>query len=130
MEAKDTVMSDAEIETIVRRTFPLFGLNEEGEEDRKKATLELLHAQRDADVEWYEKKRIEWTRMDRDWLRIVKGWRRPGAINTLVQQAKAEIAREILKEISYWKYVSPANLYQFTMNEIIEKLEQSLKDRK
>ena len=54
-----------------------------------------LEAQRDADVEWYEKKRIEWTRMDRNWLRIVKGWRRPEAVNTLIKQARQDTAREI-----------------------------------
>ena len=58
-----------------------------------------LEAQRDADVEWYEKKRIEWTRMDRDWLRIVKGWRRPEAVNTLIQQARQDTARQLIEEI-------------------------------
>ena len=59
--------------------------------------------QRDKDVEWYEKKRIEWTRMDRDWLRIVKGWRRPEAVNTLIQQARQDTAREIFKYVKRLK---------------------------
>ena len=39
--------SEAEIEAIVRETFPLFELDEEGEEDRKQTTIRLLQAQLD-----------------------------------------------------------------------------------
>lgn len=45
MEAKETVMSDKQIEAVIRKRFPVFELNEEGEEERKLATVELLEAQ-------------------------------------------------------------------------------------
>jgi hypothetical protein len=65
------ILSDKQIEVIVRRTFPLFELNEEGEEDRKKATLDLLAKQRDADAAYYE---------------------------PLIQQAKEEVAKEVAEQ--------------------------------
>jgi len=54
MKEKPDVLSEKKIETIIRKVFPLFELNEEGEEDRKETTLSLLKAQRDADVAYYE----------------------------------------------------------------------------
>jgi len=81
-----------------------------------------LEAQRDADVEWYEKKRIEWTRMDRDWLRIVKGWRRPEAVNTLIQQARQDTAREIFEEIE--KRLPITN--EWYVKDLIQKLKSKV----
>ena len=46
-----------------------------------------------------------------------------------VLDGEKKAAREIFEEIESWKYVSPANLYQCTMNEILEKLGQSLKSK-
>jgi len=73
---KPPILSDEQIETIIRRTFPLFELNEEDEEDRKETTLNLLAAQLDVAVTYYE---------------------------PLIQQAKAEVAREIFEV--YDRYV-------------------------
>ena len=41
------LLTDEEIETEIRKVFPLFELDEEGEEDRKETTLNLLKTQLD-----------------------------------------------------------------------------------
>lgn len=66
---EETVLRKEKIEAIIRRTFPLFELDEEGEEDRKATAKELLEAQAqitgdiaykkgvdDANFEWRAKK--------------------------------------------------------------------------
>ena len=73
-------------------------------------------AQRDADVAYYEP-------IIKEFSEAIESWQRR------LEQARQDTAREIFEEIESWKYVSPANLYQCTMNEIIEKLEQSLKEK-
>jgi len=50
-------------------------------------------------------------------------------LNAQIQQARQDTARQLIEEIESWKYISPANLYQCTMNEIIEKLVQSLNSK-
>jgi len=51
---KPPVLNEEEIQIVICKAFPLFDLNEEDEEDRKKTTLSLLEAQRDADTLFYE----------------------------------------------------------------------------
>jgi len=46
-EIEKSLLTDEEVETIVRRTFLLFELNEPDEEDRKETILSLLQAQLD-----------------------------------------------------------------------------------
>jgi hypothetical protein len=96
---KPEILSDKQIEVIVRRTFPLFELNEEGEEDRKEATFDLLAKQRDADVAYYkpliQQAEKDAMRRHQSWLANVKGWRNPEQIKELLEQAQQEVAREV-----------------------------------
>ena len=80
-------------------------------------------SQQDADVAYYEPI-IRGLRVD-----IEAFSHACEVLGRKLEQARQDTAREIFEEIESWKYVSPANLYQCTMNEIIEKLEQSLKEK-
>ena len=104
MTGKPDVLSDYQIEDIVQDPREVYG-----------AGL-VAQAQRDADVAYYEP-------IIKEFSEAIESWQRR------LEQARQDTAREIFEEIESWKYVSPANLYQCTMNEIIEKLEQSLKEK-
>ena len=76
-------------------------------------------AQLDADIAWCESQRKEWMESDRSWLANVKGWRNPEQINELIQQARQEVAREMIGDLD--RVLPEMGMYPYLYEEFKSK---------